>query len=147
MEIAAAVADGLASAHSHGIVHRDLKPANIFLTRDGQVKILDFGLATSQELEGSVESSVDTLTEPGAILGTLGYMSPEQVAGENVDDRSDIFALGCVLYEMITAERAFARSSAREMIAAILHEHPLSFPSSACRPSQRLGCPRASSGN
>src|SRR5579884_59159 len=112
IDIAAAIADGLASAHARGIIHRDLKPANIFLTTDGQVKILDFGLAKQAQRGDVVESHADTQTSPhGAIVGTLGYMSPEQVSGRQIDTRSDIFSLGCVLYEMISGERAFVRAS------------------------------------
>jgi serine/threonine protein kinase len=112
-EIAAAVADGLAAAHSKGIIHRDLKPENIYLCADGRVKILDFGLVL---VKPAVEPEADTATmepggtTPGTVMGTLGYMSPEQVRGEDTDGRSDIFALGCVLYEMVSGRRAFAGS-------------------------------------
>ncbi len=126
-EIGAAVAEGLAAAHTRGVIHRDLKPENIFITSDGRVKILDFGLARMQE-QISPEAETGTLTpagtEVGTIMGTVGYMAPEQVKGQPADARSDIFALGCVLYEMISGRRAFARGTTAETIAAILKEDP-----------------------
>ncbi len=129
LEIAAQVAAGLAAAHARGIVHRDLKPDNLYLTRDGQVKILDFGLARQTDVHGSKSQLLAAPTqgpgtEPGAVLGTVGYMSPEQVRGETADHRSDLFALGVVLYEMLTGRRAFAHGSAVETMSAILREEP-----------------------
>jgi eukaryotic-like serine/threonine-protein kinase len=128
VEIGAAIADGLAGAHLKGIVHRDLKPDNVFITRDGRVKILDFGLARlSPVLSQQDQTSAPTTppqTEPGILMGTVGYMSPEQARGSSADTRSDIFALGCVLYEMLTGRRAFARPTAPETLTAILNEDP-----------------------
>jgi tetratricopeptide (TPR) repeat protein len=127
-EIGAAIADGLGAAHEAGICHRDLKPSNVFLTADGRVKVLDFGLARHEDAGGGKDvthaPTVTRHTAPGTVLGTVGYMSPEQVRGETVDQRSDIFSLGCVLYEMVSGQRAFTGDSAVETMNAILKEEP-----------------------
>ncbi len=127
LDVAVQITRGLAAAHEKGIVHRDLKPENLFLTTDGRVKILDFGLARREPLaaETPVDSDHRTATQdttPGAVVGTPGYMSPEQVRGEIADYRSDIFSFGSVLYEMLSGRSAFRRPTAAETQAAILHE-------------------------
>jgi serine/threonine protein kinase/tetratricopeptide (TPR) repeat protein len=128
VEIAASLADGLACAHDRAIVHRDVKPENVFLTADGRVKLLDFGLARAEAVGSIGESGLDTLSSPsspthaGALVGTVGYMSPEQVKGQPADHRSDLFSLGLVLHEMLSGQRAFARETAAETMTAILRE-------------------------
>lgn len=124
LEIGVAVAEGLTAAHSHGVIHRDLKPANIFLTSNGQVKILDFGLARLGNSRVPDGITVDYLTQAGQVMGTAGYMSPEQVRGDVPDGRCDIFSLGCVLYEMVTGRRAFLGESPVEVMAAVLRDEP-----------------------
>jgi TolB-like protein/tRNA A-37 threonylcarbamoyl transferase component Bud32/Tfp pilus assembly protein PilF len=124
--IAIAISNGLAAAHESGIIHRDLKPSNIFLTSDGQVKILDFGLA--RMASKPTDDITDLKTAPGTVMGTLGYMSPEQLRGEFVDARTDIFALGCILYEMISGQSPFARSTTTDTIAAVLRDEPPELP-------------------
>jgi len=127
VEYACAIGDGLAAAHDKGIIHRDLKPENVFLTKDGRIKILDFGLAklTLPETDLATETPTATLdTTPGGLLGTIPYMAPEQVQGQPADHRSDIFALGVVLYEMLARQRPFGGSTSVETAAAILKEDP-----------------------
>ncbi|HET7292771.1 MAG TPA: protein kinase, partial [Vicinamibacteria bacterium] len=128
-EIGAQLARGLAAAHERGIVHRDLKPENVFITTDGLVKVLDFGLARHQMPAEDVSQSPTRAreTDPGTVLGTVGYMSPEQVKGSAADARSDIFSFGAVLYEMLTGQRAFKRETAAETMTAILKEDPPEF--------------------
>ena len=128
VEIAAAIAEGLAAAHSRGVVHRDLKPENVFITSEGTVKILDFGLARKEEVVRSGEEShsptLTRQTEPGTVMGTAGYMAPEQLSGSPGDARSDILSFGCVLYEMVSGRRAFPGRTGAEAVAAILRNAP-----------------------
>src|SRR5258708_5295246 len=119
------IAKGLASAHEKGIVHRDLKPENLFITRDDRVKILDFGLAklaTVSPADGATRTSAQT--SAGTVMGTASYMAPEQVRGEPADPRTDIFAFGAVLFEMLTGQRAFARDTTAETMTAVLKDDP-----------------------
>jgi Tol biopolymer transport system component len=128
IDYALQIAHGLAEAHGKGIVHRDLKPENLFVTKDGRIKILDFGLAKlTQHDVADKATNLPTATvgtEPGVVMGTLGYMSPEQVKGKSADARSDIFSFGAILYEMLSGTRAFQRDSAAETMSAILREEP-----------------------
>src|SRR5215470_8023180 len=135
LSLGAQFSDALARAHGAGIVHRDLKPENLMVTRDGFVKILDFGLAKLALPESGGSSELPTLarpeTAPGIVLGTVGYMSPEQASGKPVDFHSDQFSLGSILYEMATGRRAFSRGTTAESLAAIIREEPESVESLA----------------
>ena len=128
LEIGVEIGEGLAAAHAKGIVHRDLKPENVMLTREARVKILDFGLARVSAPvtadDDTVRDDAEGRTRTGVVMGTVGYMSPEQARGETVDARSDLFSFGCMLCEMLTGVRPFARASSAESIAALLHEEP-----------------------
>ena len=124
IEIGVQIARGLAAAHAKGLVHRDLKPENVFLLADGQVKILDFGLARVVGTGSGATETVRVVTDPGTVMGTVGYMAPEQVRGQAVDPRVDLFALGAVLYEMLTGQRAFKRDTPAETMTAILNDEP-----------------------
>jgi serine/threonine protein kinase len=115
---------GLAAAHARGIVHRDLKPENLAFGAEGGIKILDFGLARQESEDGPLPAESRTATAAGVLLGTVGYMSPEQVRGRPADGRSDLFSLGIILYEMVTGRRAFDGPTAADTIVAVLHHEP-----------------------
>ena len=134
IDLAAQVASGLAAAHGRSLVHRDIKPENIFVANDGQAKILDFGLAKIVDPAGLVDAPTRAATAPHTVLGTAGYMAPEQVRGHPVDHRTDIFAFGSVLYEMLTGKRAFAGDTTLDTMSAILREAPSTIVSTPDRP-------------
>lgn len=142
VDYARQIAEGLAAAHERGITHRDLKPENLFVTSDGRVKILDFGLAKLRPKRNeSISSEVATqkqITDPGTVMGTVGYMSPEQVRGYEADHRSDIFSFGSILYEILSGQRAFRRETMAETMTAILKEEPEELSETKTRTNPQL---------
>ena len=142
IDCAVQVCRGLAAAHDKGIVHRDLKPENLLLTRDGQVKILDFGLAKLAREDGAGSGETATTTDAGVILGTAGYMSPEQARGRPADSRSDLFSLGAVLYEMLSGRRAFSGETPADTLSAILNSDApgIATAAGALACGSRTGC-------
>jgi eukaryotic-like serine/threonine-protein kinase len=139
IEFGVQIAQGLAAAHDKGIVHRDLKPENVFITKDGRIKILDFGLAKlaqtadAKEVESDGIARTSSHTAAGQVLGTASYMAPEQVRGQPADPHTDIFAFGAVLYEMLSGRRAFRRDTPAETMTAVLKEDPPDLPDAAYR--------------
>ncbi|MGQ0736822.1 MAG: protein kinase domain-containing protein [Acidobacteriota bacterium] len=140
IDLAVQIANGLAAAHDKGIVHRDLKPENVFVTRDDRVKILDFGIA--KLTEAADDAATVECTAPGIVVGSAGYMSPEQVRGVSVDHRADIFSFGTVLHEMVTGTRAFAKPTPAQTMTAILEEDPAGTPPSSPLAARVLGLAR-----
>ncbi|MFI5110298.1 MAG: serine/threonine-protein kinase, partial [Terriglobales bacterium] len=143
VEFALQASQGLAAAHEKSVVHRDVKPENIFLTKDGRVKILDFGLAKLARPEGAASGSDSptlgtTQTAAGMVMGTMGYMSPEQVRGKTIDPRSDIFSFGAVVYEMLAGKRAFQGETSADTLTAILQQDPPELTQSGLQVSPAL---------
>ena len=141
MEFGVAIAGALAAAHARGIVHRDLKPENLFLTRDGRVKILDFGIAKliqPDQEQPAGAPTVTIMTDVGTAVGTLGYMAPEQMKGQPVDHRADIFALGAVLHEMVAGAPAFRRDSRIATVNAVLESDPPALPDTVAPAIRRI---------
>src|SRR5262245_17790064 len=130
-ELACQVAEGLGAAHAQGVIHRDVKPQNIFLTHDGRAKILDFGIARIEKLATLSPARASQKSSSAMLIGTAGYVSPEQVRGKRADARSDIFSLGAVYYEMLTGRRAFVRDSPVETLGAVLRDDPRKYPETA----------------
>src|SRR5262252_1581746 len=128
LDLAVQMADGLAAAHAAGIVHRDFKPENVMVTREGRVKILDFGLALVGSHDAAAGALDVTLTQTGIIVGTVPHMSPEQARGGNVDYRTDQFSFGLTLYELVTGRRAFQKETVAQTLAAILQDEPEAIP-------------------
>jgi hypothetical protein len=130
LRIAAQIAEGLSAAHEQGIIHRDIKPDNVFVLRDGRVKILDFGVATWRTggAEALASATAETLSQAGLLVGTVGYMSPEQARGQSVDHRSDVFAFGCVLHELLSGKRAFDGDNPLTILVAIQRDAPAALP-------------------
>ena len=137
-EIACQIADGLSAAHARGVIHRDIKPENIFLTNDGRAKILDFGIARIGPRPGDITTGAAARggTSAQFIMGTAGYMSPEQVRGKTIDFRTDIFSLGAVFYEMLTGRRAFDRPAMVETMTSVLKDDPSKFPETEKIPTE-----------
>ena len=141
INVASGMAKGLAAAHKAGIIHRDIKPSNVMITEDNEVKLLDFGLATARQtfdFPDETMSAADVQTKIGTIMGTVGYMSPEQVRGRPSDKRSDIFSFGAVVYEMLTGQRAFKRDSTIDTMSAILNDSVPSLDLEKLPPSDPL---------
>jgi eukaryotic-like serine/threonine-protein kinase len=132
IDIAVQMARGLAAAHDKHLIHRDLKPENIFLVDDGRAKILDFGLARQMPSASGASETIAVATGEGIVMGTVGYMAPEQVRGQPIDARADVFAFGCVLFEMLTGQRAFRRDTAAETMTAILHDDSAGADAASC---------------
>src|SRR6266851_2116531 len=130
-EIACQIAEGLSAAHARGVIHRDVKPENIFLTNEGRAKILDFGIARIEKLATLTPSAASRQTSAAVLIGTAGYVSPEQVRGKRADARSDVFSLGTVYYEMLTGRRAFVRETPVETLGAVLRDDPRKYPETA----------------